>query len=90
MKLCKRYIVSGKVQGVWFRANAKAIAENLGLTGWVKNADNGSVELVACGNESELAELETWLKKGPPQAKVDKVQAEALPMEDFVHFTIKY
>jgi acylphosphatase len=89
-KECKRYLVSGKVQGVWYRANTKSIADNLGVTGWVKNAEDGQVELVACGDRAQLEALEAWLKKGPPQAEVDNVINEDLPWEDFVHFVIKY
>jgi acylphosphatase len=89
-QMCKRYIVTGKVQGVWYRANTKTVAENLSITGWVKNTDTGAVELVACGNPEQLAELEGWLKKGPPRAAVEMVESQDLPWEDFVHFVIKY
>lgn len=63
-------LVTGKVQGVFFRASAKKIALALGLTGWVKNTNTGDVEIVVSGSEDELSKFEEWCRTGPPQAKV--------------------
>jgi acylphosphatase len=62
--------VTGKVQGVWFRAATKAQAELLDLTGWVRNLPDGSVEVMAYGDKEKLAQLYQWLKSGPPLASV--------------------
>jgi acylphosphatase len=69
-------VVSGEVQGVFYRAATQATARRLGLSGWVRNRDDGTVELVACGEEAALAELEAWLWRGPPAARVRAVEPE--------------
>lgn len=68
--------VSGQVQGVLFRQNTKAKAEKLGLTGWVKNTDDGKVEITAEGDKEKLDELIMWCRKGSLFAKVDKVEVK--------------
>lgn len=68
--------VSGKVQGVWFRACAQQIAIEGNLTGWIRNLKDGRVEIVAEGEEAELAELAQWCKVGSDQAEVSDVAAE--------------
>lgn len=70
---CRHYIVEGQVQGVFFRVSTRDHAHQLGLKGWVRNCADGNVELVACGAESALSELEQWLHQGPPMAQVDQV-----------------
>lgn len=65
--------VYGRVQGVNFRASTRWIAKKLGLVGYVKNLEDGSVEIVAEGEENKLKELLTWAQKGPLFAKVVKV-----------------
>lgn len=62
------------VQGVGFRWYVKRRAERLGLKGWVRNLPGGQVEVVAEGSEEALRELEEVLKKGPPAARVDRVE----------------
>ena len=74
--IAKRCVVSGKVQGVWFRASAKREAERLGVTGHAKNLPDGSVEVLACGDADAVSALIEWLHAGPPQAKVAKVLVE--------------
>jgi acylphosphatase len=71
---CQRYVVLGRVQGVFFRAGARDQARRLGLSGWVRNRADGSVELVACGEDAALARLADWLRRGPPSAQVDAVE----------------
>lgn len=71
--LCRHYMVEGQVQGVFFRVSTRDQAHQLGLKGWVRNCTDGEVELVACGAELALIELEQWLYQGPPMAKVDQV-----------------
>lgn len=68
-------IVSGRVQGVFFRRAAAEQARTLGINGWVRNLDDGSVELVGEGKRRDLEMLLAWAHKGPPHARVDAVQA---------------
>ena len=67
--------VSGKVQGVWFRATAQGYAIDGNLTGWIRNLRDGRVELVAEGEEAALNTLLTWCNEGPPGAEVSGVEA---------------
>jgi len=69
-------VVCGSVQGVFFRANARKIAESLGLKGYAKNIPDGTVEVVAEGPEDKLKELIEYCKKGPETAEVSKVDVE--------------
>ena len=73
-----RFIVSGLVHGVFFRATTQQKALELGLTGWVKNCDDGSVEIHAEGPEDKLKELEEWCWKGSKEAKVQNVLVESI------------
>jgi acylphosphatase len=75
---CARFLVSGRVQGVFFRASARAEAERLGLSGYAKNLADGRVEVLACGEEAALAQLEAWLWRGPPAAEVAAVQRSVM------------
>ena len=65
--------VRGRVQGVYFRAAAQREARRLGLTGWVKNRADGSVELLVEGEEDQVKELISWSHRGPGAARVDAV-----------------
>ena len=65
--------VHGHVQGVFYRANTQKVTQGLGLTGWVKNCDDGSVEIHAEGNKDKLEELIEWCRHGPALAKVSKI-----------------
>lgn len=71
----RRYLVSGRVQGVFFRASAVAVARGLGLRGFVRNLADGRVEVLAAGSEAGLQALEAWLLTGPPRARVDAVDS---------------
>ena len=66
-------IIHGSVQGVFFRANAKKIADSLGLNGYAKNMDDGTMEVVAQGPIEKLKELIEYCKKGPEMSKVSKI-----------------
>ena len=66
--------IRGRVQGVYFRASAQREARRLGLSGWVKNRADGSVEMLAEGEELSIRELHGWAQKGPSAARVDKVE----------------
>jgi acylphosphatase len=71
-------IVTGRVQGVSYRASTCAEARRLGLVGWVKNRDDGAVELEAEGADAQVAALLAWCEQGPPAARVDRVAVEEL------------
>jgi len=73
MKTTLRLVISGRVQGVWYRESMRLEAERLGVTGWVRNCRDGSVEAVVQGVESALAAIVEWSKEGPPAARVDNV-----------------
>ena len=68
-----RFVVSGRVQGVGFRYSAMARARSLGLDGWVRNREDGSVEGVARGAPEALQQMRAWLQRGPPAARVERV-----------------
>ncbi|MCD6547586.1 MAG: acylphosphatase [Nanoarchaeota archaeon] len=79
--------VSGRVQGVFFRANAVNVAKTLGIKGWVRNRKDGRVEIVAEGEDEKLKEFIKWVKKGPILAKVTKVEIkEETPAGEFKEF----
>lgn len=88
-RLCKRFVVTGRVQGVFYRGAAQDSARRLGLDGWVRNCSDGSVELVACGEARSLAELEAWLWKGPSQARVESVVQEDVVAQGFAGFQVR-
>jgi len=72
--LQRRFVVRGRVQGVFYRAGTEEKASELGLAGWVRNRTDGSVELVATGPLESLHELEEWLHVGPRHALVESVE----------------
>ena len=69
-----RFLVSGKVQGVFFRASTREQALKLGLRGYAKNLPDGRVEVLAEGEAPTLDALERWLHVGPPMARVETVE----------------
>jgi acylphosphatase len=77
---CAKFIVSGKVQGVFFRASARTQAQELGLSGYAKNLPNGDVEVLASGTDAALDALERWLRAGPPAAQVAGVMRSVVEM----------
>lgn len=82
------FIITGKVQGVFYRGSARQKAAELGLTGWIKNRSDGSVLLRATGSAAALAALEAWCKEGPPGAQVLHVEINELPNEAFQSFRV--
>ena len=89
MSCCRHFVVSGQVQGVFFRASAETAARRLGLTGWVRNLHDGCVELLACGEAAPLKELEQWLWQGPPRARVERVEAQQAGAQSFADFSVR-
>lgn len=87
MKTCC-IIVSGKVQGVWFRKHTQEKAQQLNIAGTVENQSDGSVKIIATGTETQLNELVTWCKQGPPRAEVSSVTIEERELKQFNDFSI--
>jgi acylphosphatase len=86
---CRLFRVSGRVQGVGFRFATKDRARELGLGGYAANLADGRVEVLACGDEVALSELEAWLRTGPPAARVRDVTSENVEGVDCTDFTIR-
>ena len=76
--ICMRCIVSGKVQGVFFRASTREQALQLNIIGYAKNLSNGNVEVLAKGTSNHVEQLKEWLQHGPQYAVVDKVECEMI------------
>ena len=83
-----RLTIKGKVQGVFYRATAKDIADEFGIKGWVKNLPDRNVEIRASATEEMLQKFIAWCKQGPPKARVDEVIIEELDLQDFNNFRI--
>ncbi len=84
-------LISGKVQGVFFRASTKQKAESLGLKGWVKNTSDGKVEAVFEGKDDRVQDMIEWCNHGPALANVIDVECEEQKFEDkYISFLIKY
>jgi acylphosphatase len=77
-----RFIVRGRVQGVFFRASARERAGELRLTGHARNLPDGSVEVVVYGEGEDIDRMETWLHEGPPQAEVNEFYREDIGVHD--------
>jgi acylphosphatase len=81
--------ISGRVQGVFFRAHTKELADELGLTGWVRNLPDDRVEAVFEGEEDAVKRAIEWCKRGPPLASVEKVEVRyEQPTGEFKDFRI--
>tara|TARA_A100000171_G_C2077064_1_gene117719 strand:+ start:265 stop:534 length:270 start_codon:yes stop_codon:yes gene_type:complete len=85
----KRIKVTGKVQGVYFRASTQEQAKELGIKGWCKNEPDGSVLIFAEGSEENLNALVSWCHHGSSNANVEKVLAESIEASGFEGFEIK-
>ena len=84
---CVRCIVSGRVQGVWFRETTRQRAVALGLTGSAVNLQDGNVEVIASGAEQDLQQLQEWLWQGPKLSRVTGVHCEVLDQVPLTSFT---
>ena len=73
-EICRRYVISGRVQGVWYRDATRKQARQLGITGWVKNRSDGAVEIVAEGSKENVEKLRQWCNNGPPAAIVSNIR----------------
>ena len=84
----RRFVVTGRVQGVGFRWFVEREAATLGITGWVRNREDGRVEVVASGTREQLAALHGRLREGPRAARVDEVAVSAAPFLEAKSFGI--
>jgi acylphosphatase len=87
MNICVKAIVSGRVQGVFFRQSTQQQAQKLGITGHAINLADGRVEVLACGTEAAIKQLLIWLDHGPEMAQVAKVEyneIQCAPPDSFI------
>ena len=84
-----RIKVSGRVQGVSFRHSARTMARYLGVKGFVKNMNDGSVYLEAEADESALGNFVVWCRKGPDYAQVERVETEDMPVKNDNMFNVR-
>ncbi len=88
-RLCKRCVVSGLVQGVFYRASTAKQAAVIGVTGWVRNLPDGCVEAKICGEAAAVEKMIQWLWNGPARARVDDVAEHDAEFEEFADFTVQ-
>jgi acylphosphatase len=81
-------LISGEVQGVFFRVTAKDIADELGIKGWVKNTEDGNVQAIATGTQQQLDKFVKWCKQGPPKAKVENMKLTEVQEQTFNTFKV--
>ncbi len=74
--IAAKFLVGGKVQGVWFRASTCELAQGLGLRGHARNLPDGRVEVLAVGEAAAIDALDAWLQQGPPLAEVRSVRRD--------------
>ncbi len=86
----RHFIINGRVQGVFFRAETQEKAQELDITGRVNNCEDGAVEVHAEGTEEKLDTLEKWLHEGPSAANVENVQSEEVQMKNCTSFEINH
>jgi acylphosphatase len=87
----RRVLISGMVQGVWFRAYTRDAARNAGVTGWVRNLPDGRVEAVFQGTSEQVSQVIDWCRKGSPGSRVKDVEVhEESPGTEFSSFEIAY
>jgi acylphosphatase len=89
MTVGRRVIVSGRVQGVFFRASCRRPAERAGVSGWARNRADGAVEAVFEGDEEAVGRLVAWCRSGPPSARVDEVTVVDEPPSGAVSFEVR-
>ena len=87
--MAKVYRVRGRVQGVGFRNFVEHWAQTLGIRGWVRNVDDGSVEVYAAGTGAQLSDLAGRLWQGPRWAEVRGVEENEAPLENYSGFSVR-
>jgi acylphosphatase len=84
-----RIKIYGVVQGVFFRKHTRSKAIELGINGWTRNAEDGTVEIAAEASPETLADFVSWCHRGPERAVVNKVEVTESPFENFTSFEIR-
>jgi len=85
-KICLHGYVSGVVQGVWYRQSTRQQALAAGVSGWAKNLADGRVEVLLCGEDKAVSQVEHWLHRGPVRANVSSVESEVVGWQDIDGF----
>lgn len=80
--------ISGRVQGVYFRASSQQQAIDYGLSGYARNLADGDVEVLLCGEEENIERMLEWLAHGPEQAEVTAIHHKQIPWQDHPFFSI--
>lgn len=88
--MARRYLVRGHVQGVGFRYYAEHAASQVGVSGWVRNLDDGRVEVYAVGSQDQLSEFAAALHRGPRFADVRGVEEQEAAVQQYASFQIKH
>lgn len=83
-----RLKIKGRVQGVFFRARAKEVAEMHKISGWIKNTDDGNVEACITGEDKAVEEFIGWCKHGPERAEVEDVLVNYVDVKKFDKFSV--
>ncbi len=86
-RCCVHAYISGKVQGVWFRAYTRKQALAANVTGWAKNLRDGRVEVMLAGNEEQISQVMDQIRVGPPLAEVTDILQQTLPYQEFSDFS---
>lgn len=89
MTLARRVVVHGRVQGVGFRYAAVDAAERLGITGWVRNRRDGTVEALLQGSDDAMTAMLAWCRRGPPHSQVRDVEVSEVAPEALADFTLR-
>jgi acylphosphatase len=87
--ICRHLVISGRVQGVGYRAWFARQAQALGLNGWVRNNESGTVEAEICGDEASVTELTGRCNEGPPHASVSRIDVTEKPASGLAGFEIR-
>lgn len=88
MNVCYMAIVSGKVQGVYFRSSSQQLAIEYSISGYARNLANGDVEVLMCGTQANVDQMVIWLEEGPEQAEVSHVDVKKIPWQEHHFFAI--
>ena len=89
MLFTKEILITGKVQGVFFRKYTCEAADAVGITGFVKNLPDQSVYILATGTNEQLEQFINWCRKGSPRSKVEKVEVKEMGLQQFSSFTVE-
>lgn len=89
MSICEKCIVRGRVQGVFFRASTQREAQASGVSGYARNLDDGTVEVLLCGKPEAVGHLKAWLWQGPPAAHVSEVVCQRVEEQEPVGFSTR-